>query len=70
VKALAILAAVVGLSACSSTGGFVSPAEMTPMERCQNAEIILALMETNGVGPETLARARANVDLLCKDVGL
>ena len=65
-RALALAAvAAVTLSACGADGLFKSPQDMTPAERCANAELVLALMEANGVGPETMERAATNVRLLC-----
>lgn len=65
-RAIALLAALpLALAACSADGRFVSPQNMTPAERCANAELVLALMESNGVGPATLERAKANVAILC-----
>lgn len=65
-----VLAAVaaLALAGCAADGTFKRPQDMTPAERCANAELTLALMEANGVGPATMERAAANVDLLCAAV--
>ena len=53
------------LSACAATGGFVSPKDMTPADRCFSAQVIVAGMEANDVAPATLDRARANAEFIC-----
>ena len=56
---------ILALAGCGADGSLKRPQDMTPVERCENAETVLALMEANGVGPATLRRAEANVALLC-----
>lgn len=62
---IAALVLVLALAGCGADGSLKRPQDMTPVERCENAETVLALMEANGVGPATLRRAEANVALLC-----
>lgn len=65
---VAALVLVVLVAGCGADGTFKRPMDMTALERCQNAEVVLSLMEANGVGPATIARAEANVALLCGPV--
>lgn len=61
-----ILPVALLLAACSSTGGFVRPSEMSASERCDNAALALALVEANmPEGSATVERARVNYGLIC-----
>lgn len=63
---LIALVGVLALSACSSTGQFISPAAMTPQERCDNALLALVLVEANmPEGSEVVERAQMNYNLIC-----
>lgn len=54
------------LPACSASGGFVRPKDMTAQERCDNAALALALVEANmPEGSATVERARENVAFIC-----
>lgn len=63
---LAPIVAVLLLSACSSTGGFVSPMQATKAERCAAYEAVLLAAEAGEVAPDLAARAKAFVSVYCQ----
>lgn len=63
---LLTIPAVLLLAACGADGTIKSPAAMTPVERCDNAALALALVEANAPeGSATVLRARANYAAIC-----
>jgi hypothetical protein len=60
-----LLSAASVLGACSLTGGFKNPQDMSPEELCYNARLGLAVAVANDVDADILARLQTNVDLLC-----
>lgn len=64
-RALFVVPVILALAACAADGTFKSPDKLTPEERCMNLQTLLAIAQANGASAETLAKMKANIDVLC-----
>jgi predicted small lipoprotein YifL len=60
------LALLIVLAGCGAGGTLKTPEQMTPAERCANAEATLFAMKVGGAWPSSIAEGEKTVAEICK----
>jgi predicted small lipoprotein YifL len=65
-KADTLALVLLALAGCGSDGSLKTPTQMTPAERCTNAEATLFAMKVGGAWPSSIAEGEKTVAEICE----